>query len=83
MTGLAIPDEGLQAKHLCTVDVYLAVCHISQFHIIEYLYVGLRHLHLDVVLRLLQVLRGSLQVQLVELDLVGNLETSEQRYGST
>ena len=49
----------------------------------EYLHISLCHLHADIVLRLLQIGRSSLEVQLVQLDLVGNLETREQWHAGT
>ena len=51
--------------------------HIGNLHIIEYLHVCLRHLHADIVLRFLEIGGSSLEVQLVELDLIGNLEARE------
>ena len=77
---LAVLDEGLQTGHLCRVDVDLTTCHIGQFYIVEYLHVSLSHLHTDIVLGLLQVGCSGLQVQFGQLDLVGNLKTSEERY---
>ena len=59
-TRLPVMEERLKANHLHGVDGHLSPRHISQFHIIENLHIGLCHLHADVVLRFLQVFDGSL-----------------------
>ena len=70
-------ERALPQSHLGRVDGNLAMRHIGNLHIVKYLYVSLCHLHADIILRLLKIGGGSLEVQLVELDLIGNLETCE------
>ena len=66
-------------SHLCRVDSNLALCNLSNLYIVENLHISFRHLHADIVLGLLQVLRSRLKVQLVQLYLIRNLETSKER----
>ena len=47
------------------------------FLVVEYLYVCLGHVHTDIILRLLEISSSSLKVQTVQLDVLRNLETSE------
>ena len=49
-------------------------------HIIEYLYIGLRHLHPDIVLGLLKISGRCLQIQTVHLDVLWYLETRKERH---
>ena len=67
-TRLTVIEESLQTCHLHGVDAHLSPSHIGYLHVIEDLDVGLSHLHLHIILGFLQILNGSFQIELVELD---------------
>ena len=80
LTDTAHFKQSLQTGHLGRVDADLPTGDIADFHVVENLHIGLSHLHANVVAGLLQVLRGSLKVQSVQLDGVRYLETREDRH---
>ena len=69
--------------YLGGVDADLTMGHIGHLHIIENLDISLSHLHTDVVACLLQILCGSVEVQLVKFDGVRYLETRKERHTGT
>ena len=83
LTGLAVLEESLQANHLHGVDADLAMRHVGHLRVVENLHVCLGHLHTDIVAGLLQILHGSIQVQLVQLDGIRNIKAREERNTGT
>ena len=81
--GLAVVTHGFEPCHLQGVNLDLPLCDIEDFLIIEDLDIGLCHGDADVIARLLQVLRGRLQIQTAEFDVVAGTETVEQRHVGT
>ena len=49
-------------------------------HVIEYLHIGLCHLHPDIVLGFLKISSHCLQIQTVHLDILWYLETRKERH---
>ena len=82
-TGFAVLEQSLQANHLHGVDADLTMRHVGHLRVVENLYIGLGHLHTDVVAGFLQILNGSIQVQLVQLDGIRNIKTREERNTGT
>ena len=79
-TGLPVIDKCLQTSHLHGVDGNLTMSNGRNLHIIEYLHIGLRHLHPDIVLGLLKISSRCLQIQTVHLDVLWYLETRKERH---
>ena len=81
--SLAVFDECLETHDLHGIDVDLTMCDFGNLHVVKDLHVCLCHLHTDVVFGLLEVSGSGLEIQLVQLNLIGNLESREERHVGT
>ena len=59
------------------------MCDFGNLHVVKDLHVCLCHLHADVILRLFEIGSSGFEIQLVQLYLVGNLESREERHIGT
>ena len=82
-SGLPVVDHRIEALHLQRVDSYLTFSHLQNLLLINDLDIGLGHRDADVIARFLQVLRGCLQVQLAQGDVVLVAHTVEQDHVGT